>query len=115
MDSAPPVSRNADEEDFPRLDELIGTFLREPSLMPVAVVILGTGGAFGAALLILTGLDRNPFAAGALILIAGMTVDVSLRARKEPAFRNLALLIGLVWAASVALALLALATGIASS
>jgi hypothetical protein len=115
MDSAPPVSRNADEEDFPSLDELIGTFLREPSLMPVAVVILGTGGAFGAALLILTGLDRNPFAAGALILIAGMTVDVSLRARKEPAFRNLALLIGLVWAASVALALLALATGIASS
>ncbi len=102
-----------DGDGFPSLDELIGTFFREPSLLPVAVVVLGTGGAFGAALLILTGIDRNPFAAGALVLLAGMTVDVSLRARKEPAFRNLALLVGLVWAASVVLAIVALATGIA--
>jgi hypothetical protein len=106
-------ARRDDDEAFPSLDELIGTFFREPSLLPVAVVVLGTGGAFGAALLILTGVDRNPFAAAALVLIAGMTVDISLRARKEPALRNLALLIGLVWAASVVLALVALLTGIA--
>ena len=61
----------------------------------------------------LTAVDRNPFAAAALVLIAGMTVDISLRARKEAGYRNLALLIGMVWAASVVLAGVAAWTGLA--
>lgn len=109
-----PETRERDDEDaFPSLDELIGTFMSETSLLPIVIVILGTGGAFGAALLILTVVDRNPFAIGALLLITGMTVDVCLRARKELPLRNVALLIGLVWASSVALALVAIVTGIA--
>lgn len=109
------AERREDEDEFPTLDELIGTFFSEASLLPVVVVVLGSGGAFGAALLVLTALDRNPFAAAALILIAGMTVDISLRARKDARFRNLALLIGMVWAASVVLAGVAVWTGVASS
>ena len=105
--------RSDEGDEFPTLDELIGTFFEETALLPVVVVVLGSGGAFGAALMILTAVDRNPFAAGALVLIAGMTVDISLRARKEARFRNLALLIGLVWGASVLLAGLAVWTGLA--
>jgi len=104
-----------DDEDgaFPTVDELIGTFLGEPSLLPVVIVILLSGGAFGAAALILTVLDRNPFAAAALLLITGMTVDMCLQARKKQRFRNVARLIGLIWAASVALAIIALWSGVA--
>lgn len=114
---APAPERGPTEDegdgDFPSLDELIGTFFTETALLPVVVVVLGTGGAFGAALMILTVVDRNYFAAAALVLLAGMTVDVSLRARKEAAYRNVALLIGMVWGASVLLAGVAVWTGIA--
>lgn len=102
-----------DGDAFPSLDELIGTFMSETSLLPIVVVVLGTGGAFGAALLVLTVVDRNPFAIGALVLLTGMTVDISLRARKEEALRNVALLIGMVWGSAVALAIVAILTGIA--
>ena len=105
--------RLEDDDEFPSLDDLIGTFFEETALLPLVVVVLGSGGAFGAALLVLTAVDRNPFAAAALVLIAGMTVDISLRARKEAGYRNLALLIGMVWAASVVLAGVAVWTGLA--
>jgi len=105
--------RPEEDDEFPSLDDLIGTFLEETALLPIVVVVLGSGGAFGAALLVLTAVDRNPFAAAALVLITGMTVDISLRARKEASYRNLALLIGMVWAASVVLAGVAVWTGIA--
>ena len=105
--------RDDESDAFPTIDELIGTFFQEPSLLPIVIVILLSGGAFGAAMLILTVLDRNPFAAAALILITGMTVDICLQARKKQSFRNVARLIGLVWAVSVALAILALWSGIA--
>jgi len=109
--------RNTEPEDdeFPTVDDLIGTFLSETSLLPIVVVVLGSGGAFGAALLVLTAVDRNPFAAAALVLLAGMTVDVCLRARKEVRFRNIALLIGMVWGAAVVLAGVAAWSGIAFS
>ncbi len=112
-DEKEPDRRDGDDDEFPTLDELIGTFLGETSLLPIVIVVLGSGGAFGAGLLILTATDRNPFAAAALVLIAGMTVDISLRARTEPNFRNIALLIGMVWLSSVALAGVAIWTGIA--
>ena len=47
--------------------------------------------------------------------MAGLTVDICLRARKESAFRNVAILIGLVWASSAILAGVAVFTGIATS
>lgn len=105
--------RDDEDDAFPTIDELIGTFFGEPSLLPIVIVILLSGGAFGAAMLILTVLDRNPFAAAALLLITGMTVDICLQARKKQSFRNVARLIGMVWAAAVALAMIALWSGIA--
>jgi hypothetical protein len=77
------------------------------------IVAIGSAGAFGAALLILTGIDRNPFAAAALLLILGMSVDVFLQARRKAVYRNLTRLVGLVWCAAIALAGLAIWTGIA--
>ena len=55
-----------DSEDFPSVDELIGSFMNETSLWPVLVVAIASMGAFGAAMLVLTGIDHNPFAAAAL-------------------------------------------------
>ncbi|MGB0618633.1 MAG: hypothetical protein ACPGVZ_04120 [Myxococcota bacterium] len=109
------IQRREDEEEFPSFDDMIGTFFKEPSLLPIVVVVLGSGGAFGAFAMILTVVDRNPFAAAALVLMAGLTVDICLRARKESAFRNVAILIGLVWASSAILAGVAVFTGIATS
>lgn len=107
----------SDEDDpddgFPGFDELIGTFMKETTLWPVLIVVLGTGGAFGAALLVLVGVDRNPFAAAALLLLVGMTVDVLVRARRQGALRHLARLVGLVWAIAFVFAGLAVWTGIA--
>jgi hypothetical protein len=100
-------------EDFPGLDELVGGFMQEASLWPVLIVVIGSAGTFGAAMLILTGVDHNPFAAAALVLIFGMSVDVFFQARRKALYRNLAKLIGLIWLAAVMLAGLAVWTGIA--
>lgn len=103
------------EEDFPDVDDLIGSFLSEASLWPVLIVALGSSGAFGAAVLILTVVDHNPFSAAALLLMLGMTLDVGLRARRESGFRNIAKFVGLVWVAALGFTALALYTGIAFS
>jgi hypothetical protein len=102
-----------DSEDFPSVDELIGSFMNEASLWPVLVVAIASTGAFGAAMLVLTGIDHNPFAAAALLLIFGMSVDVAIQARRKAVYRNLAKLIGLIWCSAIALAALAIWTGIA--
>jgi hypothetical protein len=101
------------QDDFPNLDELIGSFMHEASLWPVLVVVIGSAGALGAAMLILAGVDRNPFAAGALLLIFGMCVDVFVQARRKAVYRNLSKLIGVIWCAAIAFAGLAIWTGIA--
>ena len=102
-----------ERDEFPGVDELLGHFLSEPSLWPVLIVMLGSGGAFGAAALILAVVDHNPFAGAALLLIVGMSVDVGLRARRQPGYRNIARLIGLVWASALGFAALAVWTGLA--
>jgi hypothetical protein len=102
-----------DDDRLPGVDELIGTFLREAALWPVLAVVIGSGGAFTAALLVLAAVDRNPFAALALLLILGMTIDVGLRARSRPTYRNGALLLGLIWASGLILAGIAVWSGIA--
>ncbi len=100
-------------EDFPSVDGMIGSFLKEASLWPVLVVVIASGGAFGAAMLVLTFVDRNPFAAAALLLVFGMSVDVVYQARRHGRYHNGAKLIGLVWCMAIAFAGLALWTGIA--
>ncbi len=112
----PPIEgpeKEPEGDEFPGFDALIGTFMREASLWPVLAVALGSGGAFAAALLVLAFVDRNLFAAAALLLVFGMTVDVLLRARRLPSYRNGALLLLLVWGVGIALAGLALWSGIA--
>jgi len=100
-------------EDMSNLDDVIGSFMKEASLWPILVVAITSAGAFGAAMLILVGIDHNPFAAAALVLLIGMSIDVIVRARRKTVYRNLARLVGLVWCAAIALAGLAIWTGIA--
>lgn len=101
------------DDGLPGFDQLIGTFMREPSLWPVLAVALGSGGAFAATLMVLAGVDRNPFAAAALLLVLGMTIDVVVRARRRPSYRNGARLLGLIWLAGFLFSGLALWSGIA--
>lgn len=100
-------------DELPGFDQLVGAFMKEPSLWPVLAVALGSGGAFAATLLILAGVDRNPFAGVALLLIFGMTVDVFVRARRRPSYRNGARLLALIWIAGLIFAGIAIWTGIA--
>lgn len=102
-----------DGEELPSFDQLVGTFMGEPSLWPVLAVALGSGGAFAATLMILAGVDRNPFAAVALLLVFGMTVDVFVRARRRASYRNGARLLALIWIAGLVFAGIAIWTGIA--
>lgn len=100
-------------DELPGFDQLVGAFMKEPSLWPVLAVALGSGGAFAATLLILAGVDRNPFAGVALLLIFGMTVDVFVRARRRSSYRNGARLLALIWIAGLIFAGIAIWTGIA--
>jgi len=109
----PPEQPQESSDQFPSVDELLGTFMSEASLWPVLIVAVASGGALGAAMLILTGVDHNPFAAAALLLIFGMSVDVFIQARRKAIYRNVAKMIGLIWCAAIALAVLAIWTGIA--
>lgn len=109
-------SDSADEHDgdgLPSVDQLIGTFVDEPSLWPVLVVVVGSGGAFAAALMILAVVDRNPFAAAALVLLLGMTIDVVFRARSRPSHRNGSRLLLAIWAMGFVFVGVALWSGIA--
>jgi hypothetical protein len=102
-----------DDDGFPSVDGLIGTFFSEASLWPVLLVMLASMGAFGAALLVLAGVDHNPFAMAALVLLAGMTLDVLIRSRRIDGLRNVARMIASVWGVAAGFAALAMWTGIA--
>ncbi len=100
-------------EASPGLDDLLGVLWRESTLWPLLIVIVASFGALGAGLFVLSVVDRNPFAAGALILLVGMTLDLLWRARRRPRLRNLARSVGVIWLAALALAGLAVWLGIA--
>ncbi|MFP6655483.1 MAG: hypothetical protein VCB25_07630 [Myxococcota bacterium] len=106
-----PPSSSPDE--FPSLDEFVGNFINDASLWPILFVAIASAGAFGAAMIVLAGWDHNPFAAAALLLTAGITIDVFIQARRKAKPRNVAKIIGLIWCASIGLAGLAIWTGIA--
>lgn len=105
--------RDSSPEDLPSANEILGTLFQEASLWPLVTVLLGSTGAFGAALIVLATSDHNIFAAAALLLLSGMSVDVLVRARRRPETRNVAKLVALFWVTSIALALVAIMTGIA--
>lgn len=106
--------QSADADDgFPSPDELIGHFMQETALWPVFIVAIGSGGTLGAAMLVLAWVDRNPFAAAALLLVLGMSVDVVIQARRKALYRNIAKLVALLWCSAIALAGVGVWTGIA--
>ena len=109
----PDRRQDSEPEDLPSPNEILGTLFGEASLWPLLIVVLGSSGAFGAALIVLSVGDRNPFALAALVLILAMTTDTLVRARRRTDLRNLAKLIVLFWAVSIALAGVAVFTGIA--
>jgi hypothetical protein len=108
-----PGSEPHEPDATPDLDELLRVFLHESTLWPVVIVFFVSIGSFGAALLVLAIGDRNPFAALALLLIAGMSVDLAFRARKRRRLRTLAWGVAGLWLAAGLLAGLAIWTGIA--
>ncbi len=113
--SEEPESRTPEDagpEDSPRAKELLDTLFTDSALWPLLTVILISVGAIGAGVLVLSFGDRNVFAAAALLLLAGMTIDVSLRARREPSYRILAKVVLMLWASAIDLALVAVYTGI---
>lgn len=113
-DEAPPGRGREDEggEDLPSANEILGTLFSESTLWPLLIVMLGSGGAFGAAMLVLAFGDRNVFAAAALALVFAMTIDVVLRARRRPGHRNLAKALLLLWTSAILLATIAVFSGI---
>ncbi len=108
-DEADPAreSEPGTEDGMPSPNEILGTLFAESTLWPLLIVILGSLGSFGAALLVLALADRNVFAMAALALLAGMTVDVVVRSRSRPTLRNAARLLGLLWGVAAGLAGLA--------
>jgi hypothetical protein len=112
--SADAIDGASDADDgFPSPDELIGHFMQETALWPVFIVAIVSGGALGAAMLVLAWVDRNPFAAAALLLVLGMSVDVVIQARRKALYRNIAKLVALLWCSAIALAGVGVWTGIA--
>jgi len=104
--------RDDEPEDLPSGNEILGTLMSEASLWPLLTVILGSLGAFGAAMLVLAFGDRNPFAAAALLLVFAMTTDITIRSRKRIELRNIAKMLGLFWVTASVLALVAVFAGI---
>jgi uncharacterized membrane protein YjjP (DUF1212 family) len=102
----------AGPEELPIAHELLDTLFTEAALWPLLSVILISVGAIGAGVLVLAFGDRNYFAAAALLLLAGMTIDVSIRARREPRIRILAKAVLALWTSAIALALIAVFSGI---
>ena len=99
-------------EDLPSANGFVETVLTDKALWPLLTVILISLGAIGAGVLVLALGDRNVFAAAALLLLAGMTIDVSVRARRQPSYRMLAKAVLALWASAIALALVAVFSGI---
>jgi len=89
----------------------LANILEETSLWPLLLVGLFSTGAFGASMIVLAFGDRNPFAAAAFLLVAGMTIDVLVRARRRKELRTIAKFIILFWVVSSGLALIALISG----
>lgn len=112
MDDDEPVPEESPDK-FPSVDELLGSFMSETSLWPVLIVVIASSGTFGAAMLVLAGIDHNPFAAAALLLILGMSVDVVIQSRRKAVYRNVARMIGIIWCTAIGFAGLAIWTGIA--
>ena len=103
---------DAGPEDGPSANELLDTLFTDTALWPLLTVILISGGAIGAGILVLAFGDHNYLAAAALLLLAGMTIDVSVRSRREPSYRILAKAVLALWASAIALALVAVFSGI---
>ena len=107
-DSRDPTDPSVEEqEERPGIDALLRVLVDETTLWPLLIVLFASGGAFGAALLVLAGVDRNPFAALALLLVLGMTLDIAWRARSRPGLRLVARGIGMLWITAAAMATLA--------
>ena len=97
----------------PGPDRWIEPYFRDPSLWPVLAVAIAILITLVAAVLLLAVVDRNPPAMGALLLLAWMSGDATLRQLR--ARRRLGLLGGLVlsvWALGALAALAARAAGI---
>jgi hypothetical protein len=90
-----------------RFDRFLSPLFDEPTLWPVLAVLALHAVLVGALLLVLAARDRNPFALGALALVAIATVDVLVRQARAGALGRLGWSVLVLWASSAAGAALA--------
>ncbi len=94
------------------VDTWLRPFFEDSSLWPVAIVVALSLFTMGAGLLLLVWLTANPFALLAIVLLAGMTVDIAVRALRRGAAKALAWCAIGLWLGSLGVAALGIAFGL---
>ena len=95
------------------VDTWLRPFFEDSSLWPVAIVVALCLFTMGAGVLLLVWMTANPFALLAIVLLAGMTVDIAVRALRRGTKKVLAWCAISLWLGSLAVAALGVALGVA--
>jgi hypothetical protein len=100
------------DPDAPRgVDLWLVPFFRDSSLWPVLAVAVVIFVVLGAWALLLAVVDRSLFAVGALVLLFWMSVDATIRSRRQGGSRLLVGSIAGFWLLSIAAAVGARSAG----
>lgn len=109
MVSPPPDRSDSDPEEPPGVDRFLRPYVEDPALWPILVILVVTLVMFLAVALLLAVRGRNAFAIAALLILAWMSVDPVVRARRLGTTGRLALV---VWALAAAAAAAAVWLGL---
>ena len=109
----PPDRAPAPEPEARGLERWIAPYFRDSTLWPVLAVAAATAVTGLASLLLLAAVDKSPYAAAGVLVLAWIGVDVALRERRALGRTGLAgrSLLAL-WALGVAAALAAWSGGL---
>ena len=94
----PPAKSDAPEDRA--LDRWLSPYFTDSTLFPVVLVAAAVGVTLGSTLLLLAVVERNFFAAAALFVLAGVSVDVVYRDLKRRRFGLLSRIVAGFWALS---------------
>jgi hypothetical protein len=101
------------EESGDWVDRYFLPFVREPTLWPVLIVVIGHAAAFITPVILIGVRDRGVFALAALLAVAGLSLSVvRFELRERGGIGGLTAVLAAVWITSAALAWVADATGI---
>ncbi|MGH0030140.1 MAG: hypothetical protein ACQGVC_10145 [Myxococcota bacterium] len=99
-------------EEPQRLSDHLRVYVREPTLWPVLLVAIIIFVTIGAAVLLAAVVQRNAFAAAALALLLGLSVDQAVREWRSGGVGWVTGTIAAFWILSAAAALAAVASGL---